>query len=76
MRDWLVAHGVAPDRVVEEGTSGSTVENAYNTARLLADTGAQGVVVVSSPNHVERALSDFRTALLGRIPVTGVISAE
>jgi uncharacterized SAM-binding protein YcdF (DUF218 family) len=75
MREWLVANGVDPGRITEEGTSWSTVENALNSARILADRGATGVVVVSSANHVERAMVDFRVAVLGRIPVAGVIAA-
>lgn len=75
MREWLVANGVNPGRITEEGTSWSTVENAINSARILADRGATGVVVVSSANHVERAMVDFRVAVLGRIPVAGVIAA-
>ena len=50
MREWLVANGVNPGRITEEGTSWSTVENAINSARILADRGATGVVVVSSAN--------------------------
>lgn len=75
MREWLVANGVDPGRITEEGASWSTVENALNSARILADRGATGVVVVSSANHVERAMIDFRVAVLGRIPVAGVIAA-
>lgn len=75
MRNWLVANGVHPGRITEEGRSGSTVQNAQYTARILADRGASGVVVVSSANHVERAMVDFRVAVGGRIPVAGVIAA-
>lgn len=75
MRTWLIANGVPPERIVEENTSTSTVENARNTAAILAQRGAQGAVVVSSPNHVERALIDFRKAISGRFPVSGVVSA-
>lgn len=75
MRDWLIANGIAPERITEENDSSSTVENARNTATILTDRGAQGAVVVSSPNHVERALVDFRKAVAGRFPVSGVTSA-
>lgn len=75
MRMWLVANGVAVERITEEGASRSTVENARNTAAILTGRRATGAVVVSSPNHVERALVDFRAAVDGRIPVSGVISA-
>ncbi|MFC8180577.1 hypothetical protein CH293_20220 [Rhodococcus sp. 14-2470-1b] len=76
MRDWLIAAGVAPERITEENTSTSTVENARNTATILADRGSQGAVVVSSTNHVERALIDFRKAISGRFPVSGVVSGR
>ncbi|MGC0366186.1 uncharacterized SAM-binding protein YcdF (DUF218 family) [Rhodococcus sp. 27YEA15] len=75
MRNWLVSNGIPEDRITEEGRSGSTVENADNTARILADRGATGVVVVSSNDHVERAMIDFRDAVAGSIPVAGVIAA-
>ncbi|MCJ0905796.1 YdcF family protein [Rhodococcus sp. ARC_M6] len=75
MRDWLVANGIDPGRITEEGRSGSTVQNAQNTAQILADRRASGVVVVSSANHVERAMIDFRMAVGGGIPVAGVIAA-
>ncbi|MBH5141025.1 YdcF family protein [Rhodococcus erythropolis] len=75
MREWLIANGVDPGRITEEGASWSTVENALNSARILAGRGATGVVVVSSANHVQRAMVDFRVAVLGRIPVAGVIAA-
>lgn len=74
MRNWLVEHGIPAFRITEEGASGSTIENAINTAAILSDRRASGVVVVSSPNHVERALVDFRAAVAGRIPVSGVVS--
>ncbi|MBD0323071.1 MAG: YdcF family protein [Aldersonia sp.] len=75
MRDWLVANGVAPHRITEEGASNSTVQNAQFTSRILAARRATGAVVVTSPNHLQRALIDFRVAVRGSIPVDGVISA-
>ena len=35
MREWLVANGVDPRRITEEGKSWSTVENARNSACIL-----------------------------------------
>lgn len=75
MRNWLVAHGVWAGRITEEGASGSTIENARYTNDILAARGASGAVVVSSANHVERAMRNFRVAVAGRIPVAGVIAA-
>lgn len=75
MRNWLVDNGIAPHRITEEDRSRSTIENAANTVTLLAGRRTSGIVVVSSPNHVERALVNFRNATAGRLPVSGVISA-
>lgn len=74
MRKWLLAHGVWSWRVATENRSRSTVENARYSARMLAAGRATGAVVVSSPNHVRRAMIDFRMAVRGSIPIAGVIS--
>ncbi|MGH8964630.1 MAG: YdcF family protein [Actinomycetes bacterium] len=74
MRGWLIANGVPAFRITEENTSGSTVENARNTNRILAERGAASAVVVTSPDHLERAMVDFRSAVAGRIPIAGVVA--
>ncbi|MFM1724367.1 MULTISPECIES: YdcF family protein [Rhodococcus] len=74
MRQWLVANGVPAFRITEENTSRSTVENAVNTNRILAGRGASGAVVVTSPDHLQRAMVDFRVAVAGRIPISGVVA--
>lgn len=74
MKRWLVAHGIPPQRVATEDRSRTTVENARNTARMLAAGRASGAVVISSPNHVRRAMINFRQAVRGSIPIAGVIS--
>ncbi|RVW06507.1 YdcF family protein [Rhodococcus spongiicola] len=74
MRQWLVANGIPAFRITEENTSRSTVENAINTNAILKQRGAPGAVVVTSPDHLERAMIDFRVAVKGRIPIAGVIA--
>lgn len=74
MREWLVANGIPPFRITEENTSRSTVENARNTNAILAQRGASGAVVVTSPDHLQRAMVDFRVAVAGRIPIAGVVA--
>ena len=74
MRAWLIANGIPWFRITEENTSRSTVENARNTNGILAGRGATSVVVVTSPDHLQRAMVDFRTAVAGRIPVAGVVA--
>ncbi len=74
MRAWLIANGIPWFRITEENTSRSTVENARNTNGILAGRGATSAVVVTSPDHLQRAMVDFRTAVAGRIPVAGVVA--
>lgn len=74
MRAWLIANGIPPFRITVEDTSGSTVENARNTNGILTRNGATSAVVVTSPDHLQRAMVDFRTAVAGRIPIAGVVA--
>jgi len=74
MRRWLVANGIPDFRITEENRSRSTVENAVNTDVILRQRGASGVVVVTSPDHLQRAMIDFRVAVAGRMPVAGVVA--
>lgn len=74
MRDWLVANGIPWFRITEENTSRSTVENARNSNGILAARGAAAAVVVTSPDHLQRAMVDFRSAVAGRIPIAGVVA--
>ena len=74
MREWLVANGVLPLRITEENTSRSTVENATNTSAILAQRPVSAAVVVTSPDHLQRAMIDFRVAVGGRIPIAGVVA--
>ncbi|NLV80303.1 MAG: YdcF family protein [Rhodococcus sp.] len=75
MKDWLVEHGVAGERIVEESESASTVENASFTNELLLERGATGAVLVTTPDHLERAMINFRQAVDARIPVAGMVAA-
>ncbi|MEU7629587.1 YdcF family protein [Nocardia sp. NPDC049220] len=62
MRHWLVAHGVPQSRISVESRAGSTVQNAVFSTRMLRDVGATSAVVVTSPNHIRRAVADFIVA--------------
>lgn len=62
MRHWLVAHGVPAARIHVESGAGSTVQNALFSTRLLRDVGATSAIVVTSPNHIRRAVADFIVA--------------
>ncbi|MFD3594173.1 ElyC/SanA/YdcF family protein [Nocardia sp. NPDC058640] len=62
MRRWLVARGLPGDRIHVEDRAGSTVQNALFSTRLLRDLGVHSAVVVTSPNHIRRAVADFIVA--------------
>lgn len=58
MYDWLIAHGVAEARIVQEDQSTSTRENLENSFAIIRDRGsdpADGVAIVSSEYHLYRA---------------------
>src|SRR5690606_34546869 len=62
MRDWLVGRGIPASRIHVENRAGSTVQNALFSTRLLRNVGADSAVVVTSPNHIRRAVADFIVA--------------
>ncbi len=74
MGEWLRGAGIAPYRITEENDSASTVQNARNTDRLLRERGTTGAVIVTNDFHLKRAVLNFRQAVDGRIPVTGVVA--
>lgn len=68
MRNWLVGRGIPASRIVVENRSGSTVQNALNSAAIARSRGLGNAVLVSSADHVRRAAADFTMAGL---PVVG-----
>ncbi|MEU7220235.1 YdcF family protein [Nocardia iowensis] len=62
MAGWLIGHGVPASRISVESRAGSTVQNALFSTKLLRDVGATSAVVVTSPNHIRRAVADFIVA--------------
>ncbi|MDO8393232.1 MAG: YdcF family protein, partial [Dietzia sp.] len=48
--------------------------NARFTDQIFRERGTTGAVVVSTGDHVQRAVLNFRQAVDGRIPVTGVVA--
>ena len=58
MYDWLTARGVAPERVIMEDKSTSTMENlefSYGIIRERGDSPIDNVAIVSSSYHLYRA---------------------
>ncbi|MQY31471.1 hypothetical protein NRB56_70800 [Nocardia sp. RB56] len=62
MAGWLIGHGIPAERVLVEDRAGSTVQNALFSTELLRGAGAGAAVLVTSPNHIRRAVADFITA--------------
>ena len=58
MRDYLVAAGVVPERILVEDRSHNTFQNITYSARLMEENGLdikRGVLVVSNGFHLARA---------------------
>ncbi|WP_245717909.1 YdcF family protein [Nocardia miyunensis] len=62
MAGWLIGHGIPASRILVEDRSGSTVQNALFSTRIMRDRGIGGAVVITSPNHIRRAVTDFIVA--------------
>jgi hypothetical protein len=62
MAGWLIGHGIPAARVLVEDRAGSTVQNALFASGMLRAAGATSAVVVTSPNHIRRAVADFIVA--------------
>lgn len=56
---FFLAHGISPDRLVLEGHSRNTIENAANTRRLLEEGGGE-IILVTSAFHMPRSMGLFR----------------
>ncbi|MQY21338.1 YdcF family protein [Nocardia macrotermitis] len=73
MAGWLVAHGIPADRVHTESRAETTVQNATYSQHVMESIGARSAVVVTSSNHLGRAVGDFVGA---GIPVIGTLTPD
>ncbi|WP_227982641.1 YdcF family protein [Nocardia spumae] len=73
MARWLIAHSIAPERIHIESRASDTVQNAVNSAELMHALGAADAVVVTSADHMPRAVADFVDA---GVPVVGTVSPQ
>lgn len=60
MRNHLVAAGIAPDAILVEPRSLSTIENAYYSAQMLKRHGLSRAMIATQQWHMRRAVRDFR----------------
>jgi uncharacterized SAM-binding protein YcdF (DUF218 family) len=68
MKDALVRLGVPADRIIVEGESRNTREEALTIAQMLPAIGTKHVVLVTSSIHMRRAVGMFRAAGVEVIP--------
>ena len=66
MADWLIAQGVAPERIIREDVSLTTDQNATNTCAILAALYPQvkQVAIISSDYHLPLGCLMFTEAAL------------
>lgn len=61
-KNYFISLGIAPDRILTEGQSQTTAENARFTANLLHPMPHSRWVLVTSGYHMPRAVGAFRQA--------------
>lgn len=70
MADYLMARGVAAERLIRERRSTSTEENLVFSRRMLEEQGVDdtgSIIVVTSDFHVRRALGIARKAGFSKV---------
>ncbi|MFI1917682.1 YdcF family protein [Nocardia sp. NPDC020380] len=72
MQGWLIGHGIPASRILADHRAGSTVQNALFGVGMLRDAGATSAIVVTSPNHIRRAVGDF---IVAGMPVVGATTS-
>ncbi|MEU0542881.1 YdcF family protein [Nocardia sp. NPDC005978] len=72
MAGWLIGRGIPASRILTDHRAGSTVQNALYGAAMLREAGATSAIVVTSPNHIRRAVADF---IVAGIPVVGATTS-
>lgn len=60
LASYLRDEGIAPDRILVEGRSRNTRENAVESARIVGERGWRRLLLVTSAWHAPRALGCFR----------------
>ncbi|MCP8884029.1 YdcF family protein [Devosia sp. XJ19-1] len=64
---FFIAHGISQDRLVLEGHSRNTIENAANSRQLIEE-GAGDILLVTSGFHMPRSVGLFRAQGVPVIP--------
>jgi uncharacterized SAM-binding protein YcdF (DUF218 family) len=69
MERYLIKLGVASEDILSEKSSGSTVENASYSRRLMEEKGFRSAIVVTSPTHTRRVSIIFKKTFDSKFPV-------
>lgn len=73
MADWLIARAIPAARIHLEPEAGTTVQNAAHSATIMRAIGARDAVVITSADHVDRAVDTFHDA---GVDVVGTVTPE
>jgi uncharacterized SAM-binding protein YcdF (DUF218 family) len=68
MLEFLSDLGVSEERVLSEGRSRNTRENALEVRRLVSSRDLKRLILVTSALHMPRAIATFRAAGMDVIP--------
>ena len=79
VKGYFVSFGIDPDRILTEGQSQTTEENAIFTDHLLRPMPSSGWLLVTSAHHMPRAMGAFRkpalTSVLFRLAFGHMVGA-
>ncbi|MFC4127247.1 YdcF family protein [Nocardia rhizosphaerae] len=73
MAEWLRLRGVPAHRIFTETKAGSTVQNAEFAAEVMAALGLHRAVLITSADHMRRALENF---LAVGVPVVATMTPD
>lgn len=65
---FFTTFGIASDRIIRETTSRTTYENTVNTKQVLAGTGLNNCLLITSAFHMPRSIGLFRKAGIAVTP--------
>ncbi|MGY1944269.1 YdcF family protein [Nocardia asiatica] len=73
MADWLSARGLPAARIHLEPEADTTAQNATRSATIMRAIGARDAVVITSADHIDRAVGTFHDA---GVSVVGTVTPE
>lgn len=68
LREQIISGGVPADRIVLDSHSINTRAHAVNLVRMLKERGIKEIVLVTSPNHMQRAIWAFQAEGVNPVP--------